>query len=184
MGWSSITYTFSPSTVAKSSEVNQNFSDCVANIDKAAPTGAEYGWYTNTAPAGFLLLDGSAVSRTTYARLFALLGTTYGSGDGSTTFNLPNKKGRVGVGRDSAQSEFNDLGETGGAKTHTLTVDEMPAHKHALGYSFANGTVVSEVRSGDTSGASPDSSMMDNTGGGQAHNNLQPYIVQNYIIKD
>lgn len=85
--------------------------------------------------------------------------------------------GRVTVAIDAGQTEFDTNGETGGAKTHTLSVEEMPAHKHALGYSFSNGTVVSEVRSGDTSGASPDSSMMENTGGGGAHNNLQPYIV-------
>ena len=57
-----------------------------------------------------------AVSRTTYAALFAILGTRYGIGNGSTTFNLPNLKGRVPVGMDALQSEFDTLGETGGAK--------------------------------------------------------------------
>lgn len=83
-----------------------------------------------TAPAGWLLCDGTSVSRTSYAKLFAVVGTTYGVGDGSTTFGLPNLKGRVPVGRDSAQTEFDVLGETGGEKTHLLTTTEMPAHAH------------------------------------------------------
>jgi len=56
------------------------------------PTGAVLMWTTNSAPTGYLLCDGTAVSRTTYAGLFAVTGTTYGVGDGSTTFNLPNLK--------------------------------------------------------------------------------------------
>jgi microcystin-dependent protein len=75
----------------------------------------------STAPTGWLLCDGTAVSRTTYSDLFAITSTTYGVGDGSTTFNLPNLKGRVPVGLDTSQTEFDVLGETGGAKTHTLT---------------------------------------------------------------
>lgn len=82
------------------------------------------------APAGFLLCDGSAISRATYAALFAVIGTTYGAGDGTTTFNLPNLKGKVPVGLDATQTEFDVLGETGGAKTVTLTANEMPVHTH------------------------------------------------------
>src|SRR5690606_11752046 len=74
--------------------------------------------------------DGSAVSRTDYADLFEVIGTSYGVGDGSTTFNLPNLQGRVPVGLDTGQTEFNALGKTGGAKTHTLTIDQMPSHSH------------------------------------------------------
>jgi microcystin-dependent protein len=72
-----------------------------------------------SAPAGWLLCDGSAVSRTVYANLFTAISTTYGVGDGSTTFNVPNLKGRVIVGYDSADTAFDVVGETGGAKTHT-----------------------------------------------------------------
>lgn len=75
----------------------------------------------STVPSLCLACDGSAVSRSTYAALFAEIGTAYGSGDGSTTFNLPNTKGRTLVTRDSGQTEFDTLGETGGSKTHTLT---------------------------------------------------------------
>jgi len=135
------------------------------------------------------LCDGAAVSRTTYSALWDVLrngGSTspYGNGDGSTTFNLPNLKGRVPVGLDSSQSEFDTLGETGGAKTHTLTVGEIPDHAHS-------GQIVFGTGSGGTSavtitGNNPTS--QPTTGGvtvttGGAHNNLQPYIVTNYIIK-
>jgi microcystin-dependent protein len=81
-------------------------------------------------PNGYLICDGRAVSRTTYADLFAAIGTRYGSGNGSTTFNIPNLKGKVIVGYDSADASFNTLGKTGGSKTHTLTISEMPSHTH------------------------------------------------------
>ena len=84
------------------------------------------------APNGYFNCDGSAVSRTTYAGLFNTIGTTYGIGDGSTTFNLPNFKGRVPVGYDATQSEFNSIGETGGSKTHVLTTAEMASHTHTF----------------------------------------------------
>jgi microcystin-dependent protein len=94
------------------------------------PAGTIVQWPGATAPANWLICDGSAVSRTTYSSLFAALGVQYGSGDGSTTFNLPNLKGKVAVGLDSSQTEFDTLGETGGAKTHTLSEAEMPSHTH------------------------------------------------------
>lgn len=93
-------------------------------------TGVCKVWLTGTPPTGYLLCDGAAVSRTTYAALFAVISTTFGAGDGTTTFNLPNMKGRVVCGYDSAQTEFDAIGETGGAKTHTLTSAEMPSHTH------------------------------------------------------
>jgi len=100
-------------------------------LDAMVPIGARWIWPTDVAPTGFLLCQGQAVSRSTYSALFAVIGTTYGVGDGSTTFNLPDAKGKVAVGKDSAQSEFDALGETGGAKTHTLSATEMPGHTHS-----------------------------------------------------
>jgi microcystin-dependent protein len=76
-------------------------------------------WATAAAPAGYLLCDGAAVSRTTYGDLFSLWGTTFGQGDNATTFNLPDLRGRVTVGRDVGQVEFDTIGETGGSKTTT-----------------------------------------------------------------
>ena len=94
------------------------------------PTGSVVAWLTAAPPTGYLLCDGTAVSRTAYNALFLVIGTTFGVGDNSTTFALPNLKGRFPVGLDSAQTEFDTLGETGGAKTVTLDVTMMPAHTH------------------------------------------------------
>ena len=104
-------------------------------------------------------------------------------GDGSTTFNVPNVKGKVPVGYNSADTSFDALGETGGEKAHTLTTTEIPSHNHGLGsygdpstggtYYYKTTRVSNQFGAGYT----------ENTGGGGSHNNLQPYIVFNYIIK-
>lgn len=152
------------------------------------PAGSIIQWSSNTAPANWLICDGAAVSRVTYSSLFAVIGTTYGAGNGSTTFNLPDLRGRVAVGRDGSQTEFDALGESGGAKTHTLTVDQMPSHNH-LYYSYlgagAGGTIDNKYVAGANAsgGVVTASTFAHNKGGDQAHNNLQPYLVTNYIIK-
>lgn len=147
------------------------------------PVGAIMPFGGGTVPDNYLLCDGQAVSRTTYSQLFSVIGTSFGVGDGSTTFNVPNMKGKVPVGYDSTQTEFNSLGKTGGEKTHTLTISEMPSHNHTVPY-------VSDI-SPTGGGTDPAYGVVHRTntqnsgskGGGQAHNNLQPYIVQKYIIK-
>lgn len=87
-------------------------------IRNAVPAGAVQAFAGTAAPEGWLLCNGQAVSRTTYAALFAVCSTTYGVGDGSSTFNLPNLSGRVPVGYDNTQTEFNAVGKSGGAKAH------------------------------------------------------------------
>lgn len=149
----------------------------------ATPAGTITLWGSDVAPANWLICDGSAVSRTTYASLFAVIGTKYGAGDGVNTFNLPNLKGRTPVGKDSAQTEFAALAQIGGEKTHLLTIAEMPSHSHTskIDISKLRGDTASgnwQYQSNDA-GADPTSS----TGGGAAHNNLQPYSVVNFIIK-
>jgi microcystin-dependent protein len=209
----------------------------VANVEpNPIPAGAMMAWGSDTIPSNWLLCDGSAVSRSTYASLFAAVGTQYGSGDGTTTFNLPNIKGRTIVGKDASQTEFDVLGETGGAKTHTLTISEMPSHTHvqnshnhtqnahthtqdshnhtqnahnhsaayannvggnlnafSLGSVTAQGAAVNSTTATNQATTATNQSTTatnqattatnQNTGGGEAHNNLQPYIVLNYIIK-
>lgn len=139
------------------------------------------------APNGWLICNGSAVSRTTYADLFNAIGVTYGIGDGSTTFNIPNLKGKIVVGLDTTQTEFDTLGEVGGVKTHTLTVSEIPSHKHEvqLGISAGGqtGRYANYVETARLAYNTSEEKGTTATGGGLAHNNLQPYQVLNYIIK-
>lgn len=99
----------------------------------APPIGSLIPFLGVTAPTGYLFANGAEVSRTgVTADLFSVISTTYGVGNGATTFNLPNLNGRVPVGRDSLQSEFNLLGEIGGAKTVALTVNQLAQHNHGI----------------------------------------------------
>lgn len=83
--------------------------------NKTTPVGTISMFGGITAPSGWLLCDGSEISRTDYADLFNVIGTTYGTGDGSTTFNLPDFRDRTPFGYDSTQTPFNTLGKTGGS---------------------------------------------------------------------
>lgn len=147
-------------------------------------------------PNGWLMCSGQAVSRTTYARLFAAIGTTYGAGDNSTTFNVPNLKGRVVVGNSggagpAGDSAFWTNGSTGGAKTVTLTEAQMPSHGHSVYNTGSGGQAVVGSASYLTAsggsfyaiGGTVYAAAIGNTGGGAAHENMPPYVVMNYIIK-
>lgn len=142
------------------------------------PAGVMVPFGGSATPSGWLLCDGTAVSRTTYSALFAAISTAYGTGDGSTTFNLPNMKSNVPAGYNSGDTNFNALGKTGGEATHVLSVTEMPAHTHNIpgasgtsgGYPPANALNAGGWSSGSA-------------GSGGAHNNLQPYNTFNFIIK-
>ena len=161
-----------------------------------------------TAPTGWLLCNGAAISRTTYARLFAVIGTTYGAGDGSTTFNLPDFRDRFPVGAGSSYA----LNAKGGANTVTLTTNQIPAHTHGKSGAVTNGmTGGSHTHSmksiwSDGSGSNSAYMMTSNrkqttrstdsqththnlpahehtsVGGGAAHENRPPYIGINFII--
>jgi microcystin-dependent protein len=102
-----------------------------ANFSLPALPAAAIAAYTGAAtPSGWLEADGSPVSRSQYPELFTAIGTTYGAGNGSTTFNLPDLRGRTSVNLASGQADFDTLGETGGVATHALTATEMPTHSH------------------------------------------------------
>ena len=160
------------------------------------PIGTIFEFPTDDAtklPTGYLFCDGSAVSRTQYADLFAVIGTTWGAGDGSTTFNLPSKAGLVTVGVSSDDEEFNTIGDTYGEKEHRLTINEMPSHSHtgaiAVADRISGGQYYYFNAAGTTSSNPTDTTAFSNsivtrnTGGGYAHNNIQPTVVSNFIIK-
>jgi microcystin-dependent protein len=157
----------------------------------AIPAGSVMDYAGATAPSGWLLCAGQAVSRSTYADLFTAISTTYGVGDGSTTFNLPDLRGRVAVGKDDMNGTAANritsggsgitgttLGAAGGTQTHTLTTSEMPAHTHGGVLTSSGGTASMFGSCGSSSSGSTGS-----TGGGGAHQNTQPSMILNKIIK-
>ena len=149
----------------------------------------------NFAIRGWALCDGQLLPISSYSALYSILGTTYG-GDGRSTFGLPDLRGRVAIhqGQGSSLSDYR-LGAKGGTETVTLTTNQMPAHSHA--YFAANATPSSGNPEDNSlplaSTASPfyaigtpnhemNSGVLSNTGGGQSHNNMQPFLVINYQI--
>ncbi len=247
--------------------------DLNASFLNVAPIGAVHMFIGNTAPTSYLLCDGSAVSRATYASLFALICATlgtftvtiaspavvtltghglatgdsvylttsgalptglaintrywvikvdantfnlasslanalagtkintsgsqsgthtatlcpFGLGDGSTTFNIPNLKGSVPVGKNQSDAEFAGLGQNGGEKTHTLTQAETPAHTHTMGTSrngggggWATDYPGPASTGGSTQGLTGPTGSVGSDG---SHNNLQPYLALNFIIR-
>lgn len=167
-------------------------------------TGAIVSWSNSTVPGGFLECDGSAVSRSTYADLFAIIGTDHGSGDGSSTFNLPNLQDKVAVGASGTKT----AASTGGAEnvtpsgsvslsisSHTLSTSEMPSHNHSIQVAAAAGNAsTSQLLRGTTTIAGSKNS--NSTGGSGSHTHggsgslsadamsvMQPYLALKYIIK-
>jgi microcystin-dependent protein len=146
------------------------------------PTGviSPYAGLDSNIPTGYLLCNGQAVSRTTYATLFGVVNTTYGVGDNSTTFNLPDLRGRAPIGAGTGTGlTARALGATVGTETHTLTIAQMPSHDHSsLQFGSSGGAaglradaiVTTDTRTGFT-------------GGGEAHPNMQPSLALNFIIK-
>ena len=163
-------------------------------------TGIIVPWSSGSVPTGFLECNGAAVSRSTYSDLFAVVGTTYGAGDGSSTFNLPDLRGRAVAGQDdmggssanrlTGQTDGVDgdtLGGTGGAETHTLTEAQSATISNNLTGSMAF-TIADNAGNTLLSSFSGLSQQLANTasgdfGGGGAHNNVQPTLILNYIIK-
>jgi microcystin-dependent protein len=145
----------------------------IANRNGGTGSGAITGevkiWTTASAPTGYLLCNGAAVSRTTYADLFAVIGTTYGAGNGSTTFNLPDLRGRVPAGIGAA-TDFSSLGLSLGESEVQLGADQVPSlNVLTTGASSGGENVVGNVSYFPLADA--------------AHNNIQPTLVVNFIIK-
>lgn len=166
----------------------------------AAPTGVIFPFAGPSAPTDFLLCYGQSVSTSTYADLFATIGYTYG-GSGSS-FNVPDLRGRVVAGQDDMGGTSanrltgqtgglngDTLGGTGGAETHTLTEAQLPTHSHSMGENtrvqagLDNGRAFSGTFTSSQNNSDNITYSTQNTGGDEAHNNVQPTIVLNYIIK-
>lgn len=163
------------------------------------PAGVIEAFGGSVAPAGALICDGAAVSRTTYADLYAAIGTTYGAGDGSTTFNVP-PGGRVLVGRDAAVPSFDTLGETGGAVTHSHALSGSNAWalldlaggetsklfmKRTIGAAglpswTADGNIAGTVSG--TAGGNDPTEGVDLAGATNTSESMQPYVVVNFVI--
>ena len=168
-------------------------------------TGIVVPWGSASIPSGFLECNGQAVSRSTYAGLFAVIGTTYGAGDTTTTFNVPDLTDRTVVNK----SNTKNLAQTGGANTvtptgnisgstgsTTLTSSQIPSHCHGLLISGGAQVNAQGFSYGCTTRNNTPQGFTTSTGGGQSHNHnlsanyvgdsasiLQPYLVLIYIIK-
>lgn len=165
-------------------------------------------WSGSSLPAKCVWANGQNLSRTTYAAYFAIVSTTYGNGDGSTTFGVLDKRGRVGAGKDdmggSAANRLTGLsggvagtvlGAAGGSQSHVLTKAQMPLHGHSYAVNRNDGSTTTTngrfaLRNSNTTvvpeyTGSPGTEydeLIGGTGGDAAHNNVQPTIIQNYVI--
>jgi microcystin-dependent protein len=190
------TSTFTGIASAPTASVGTNTTQVAttAFVASAIPTGVINMWGTGTAPSGWLLCAGAAVSRSTYATLFAVIGTTFGVGDGSTTFNLPNYTNRMPYGT--------TLAATGGSATTTLATTNLPSHTHPITdpghahnlttYYNANigGTAINSYadttispQNNPTQTATTGITATDATGSGTAVTTISPYLGINFIIK-
>jgi len=145
-------------------------------------------------PEGWLLCNGASIVKNSYLNLYNAIGYTYGgSGD---NFNVPDIRGRVSVGTGTgAGLSSRALGNTGGAETHQLSVGEMPSHSHtsnatggSVGLITSTGSNTASTGLDNTSGepdlfATLPALTINSTGSSNAHNNMQPFIVLNYLIK-
>ncbi len=197
-------------TTAKIADLNVTYAKlAAAAIERLNPTGSMIAFAGASAPTGWLLCDGSAISRSTYATLYGIIGTVYGTGDGSTTFNIPDLRGRVIAGQDDMGGSSanrltgltdglngDTLGATGGLETQTLTTAMIPAHTHEIDLTNNLAQYVGFVGNGASERVYTPDQMFEgevhlrnqvfntgSTGGAGAHNNVQPTLIANWILK-
>lgn len=165
------------------------------HADDIMPIGSVIPYAGTTPPSGnWQFCYGQFLSRTTYVTLFSRLGTSYGNGDGSTTFRLPDMRGFTPVGKDDMGGTpagalpngtitgitSNLLGSRGGEDAHGLTIPEIPSHSHQVARFVGSG---GDTQIGGGSNFNAATATSGFTGGGEVHNNMQPSIILNYIIK-
>lgn len=188
-----------PSTVLALSTLtaakwNQDVVANVIDINSRLPTGALQMYAGATAPSNWLLCDGAETAISGYAALYAVCSTTYGSltnGSGvagTTHFRLPDLRGRVPIGAGTGTGlTARTLGVPAGAETVTLSSAEIPAHTHPYTLDYSNTGTTGGSTGLPGTGSSPNASFptntSSNTGGGGAHNNIQPVLALSYIIK-
>ena len=162
----------------------------LVGITNAPPPGVVLPYAGSAAPSGWQLCYGQAISRTTYVNLFAVCGETFGVGDGATTFNLPDLRGRSVAGLDNmggvsanriTNAQADALGGAMGAETHTLSIGELANHAHS--YYLPAATTASAGEAGVNAGTNT-ATNTTGAGTGDAHNNVQPTFFLNYIIKE
>lgn len=172
-------------------------------VDVRMPAGVVMPFAGSSAPTGYLLCYGQAVSRATYADLFDVLGTTYGAGDGSTTFNLPDLRGRAVAGKDdmggSAANRLTNsgtgnsgingsaLGAAGGADRHAITQAQLPSYNLSISgmgwYHTSGGSTYGHLNGSGSHFFQGQGNTIPSGGGNEAHPNVQPSLILNYIIK-
>lgn len=152
-----------------------NGANALPTFSAVLPIGTIIDYGGTTLQDNYLACDGAAVSRTTYAALFTAIGTTWGVGDGSTTFNVPSlaRRTTVGSGGSGTGTLGNTVGSTGGAENHSLTSSENGPHTHS--YTAIPTGIFGGGSGGNTS--NPTSQTTSSSGSGSAHNNMQPSAV-------
>lgn len=169
-------WTFSGTTTIDSGDITIATSTS-GDTFNLIPSGTVFSYAASSTPDGWLACDGTAYSTTTYANLFSIIGFAYGSATGSSYFLVPDLGGRQITGYGTSTASMDTMGETGGEIEHTQTIAEMPAHTHEVSTSDAAGNA------GSKTGPVTDGGATGSTGGGNAFNVMDPFIVLNYIIK-